>query len=319
VKLLAVVLALLLISGALAIRNAIHEDGEPKVSTDDGAATVTDDDRIVLGCISELMAICVEMREQVEGLDEVVEVNPGAVADVVRAAQLDAWMTFDPWPVAEAFTDDALFEKETIPVAEDTIGLLISEPYADRLGDRCPDESLVSCAAAETTLDGTAALGVGDPGSALGGILLTATLTEIVGTPELSDDDVAAQRSLLDTVLATMPDKDQLGVRLGLATDRKMAVVSRNGEGGVAAKTPEGTERNLKFVPSKVGKQPIKLRVVMAVVPGADRGDLENVVDIETKTPSIFEDAKWRNVPSDEDTGLPAGDILLALVQQHRR
>jgi hypothetical protein len=268
------------------------------------------------------------MKAEVDGIDRVVRTDPvepvqpdgpNGVAQLVSTEKLDAWMTFDPWPAAENTRSDGLFEEETIPVAEDTIGLVISEPYAEELGDSCPHESLIECAAVETTLDGTAALGVGDPSSALGGILLTATLTEIVGTPELSPDDVAAHHDLLDTVLGTMPDKDQLATRLGVGPEAKMAVVSREGEGGTVVRTSQGTDKDLDFVPTKVNDKPLRLRVVMAVVPGADRGDLENVVDIETKTPSIFEDAEWRNVPSDEDTGLPAGDILLALVQQHQR
>jgi hypothetical protein len=306
----AVLVALLLIAAAFGIRAIVGDDGGGGDGKDNGGE-VEGDDKVVLGCVTELIDLCRAM----DGIDQEVEVNPGGVAEAINTSKIDAWVTFDPWPVAEDFAGEGLFEEETIPVAEDTLGLVLSESYTDRLSVNCDEDSLTRCAAEETSTDANARLGIGDPTSALGGILLAAMLTEILDSPEFDVDAVQEQAGVITTVYESIQPKDQLSFRLGLGPDAPVAVLSREGVADDFIRTPQGVQRNLEFVPVE---PPIRVRVVMAVIPGADRGDLENVIDIETTTPKLFEAVGWDN-ETDQPTGLPAGDVLLALVEEYGR
>jgi hypothetical protein len=305
-RLLAILAALLLIAAAFGIRAVVGDGGggddEEVTSQGDG------DGAIVLGCVTEVFPLC----ERLEGIAGAVEVNPGAVAEAIEADDIDAWMTFDPWPVAEDVAGGGLFEEETIRVAEDSLGLVLSKPYEERLLVDCDEDALTKCAAEATTIDGNARLGVGDPRSALGGILLAAMVTEVIGSPEFDIDAARDHSATVEAVLGSMPPKDQLSYRLTLDEQAPVAVLSREGVADDFVPTSPGVQKRLDFVPVA---PPIRVRVVLAVVPGADRGDLENVIDIETDTPKLFEDLGWDNA-TDQPTGLPAGDVLLALVQE---
>ena len=307
-RLLAVFAALLLIAAAFGIRAIVDGGGDGDDGTEESGGG---DDAIVLGCVTELFQLCGAL----EGTDGVVEVNPGGVAEAIKNDEIDAWVTFDPWPDAEDFADDGLFEEETISVAEDTLGLVLSEPYADQLGEDCDNDELTRCAAEATAVDATARLGVGDPKSALGGVLLTAMVTEVMGSNEFDIDAVQAQAGVITSVLNSMRHDNQLAFLLGFGSGAPVAVLSREGVADDVITTPQGAQKDLDFVPVS---PTIRVRVVMAVIPGADRGDLENLIDIETTTPKLLEQVGWDNA-TDQPTGLPPGDVLLALVEQFGR
>jgi hypothetical protein len=308
---LALLAALLLIGAAFGVRAIVGDDGGGEDGKDKGGE-VESDDALVLGCVTELIDLC----RALDGVDNEVEVNPGGVATAIKDSKIDAWVTFDPWPVAEDFAGDGLFEAETIPVAEDTLGVVISKPYVDQLtAASCDADALTRCAAEATTTDADARFGVGDPKSALGGILLTAMVTEVLDTFEFDIDAVQEQAGLITKVLESIQPTNQLTYRLGLGAEAKVAVLSREGVADDFVPTQQGIQKELEFVPVR---PPIRVRVVMAVVPGADRGDLDNLLDNETTTPKLFEDVGW-DVESDQPTGLPAGDVLLALVEEYGR
>ena len=71
----AVLVALLLIAAAFGIRAIVGNDGGGGDGKDNGGE-VEGDDAIVLGCVTELIALC----QAWDAVDQSVEVNPGGVA-----------------------------------------------------------------------------------------------------------------------------------------------------------------------------------------------------------------------------------------------
>lgn len=313
-QLLAVVAALLLIAAAFGIR-AIVQGGDGGGGDESVEAGEGGDDEIVLGCVGDLMELC----SAIDGGDtplRLVQVDATGAGGAADAGEIDAWVTFEPWEVAVEFEtgDDGLFG-ETIPVAEDEIGLMLSEEYAEDLEAAC-DVRLTVCAARQTATDPTARLGIGDPGSSLGTILIAAALAELTETAEFDADAIDEFDADVRRVLGTMRATDQPRFLSELGSPGTVAVLAREGDTLEFVNSEQGKQKNLEFVPTK---PVIRARVVMAPVEGADRDRLEALVGIgeDSETASALEELEWNNV-SDQPTNLPDGDVLLAVAQRYR-
>lgn len=111
-QVLAVAVAALLVAVAIVVRGAL-DDG------DDGPGGDGDDDgdALVVACVPELRSAC-------EALDADVRIEAPS-ATIAAAAEVDAWVTFDPWPeIAAAAEGRAVFGDDVEAVASSALVLV---------------------------------------------------------------------------------------------------------------------------------------------------------------------------------------------------
>ena len=130
----AVAVAALLVAVAIVVRGALDDD-DTAGGGDGGDGPA--DDELVIACVREL-------REACDALDGDVRVEDPA-ATIAEASDIDAWVTFDPWPaIAEAQEGRAVFGGEVVPVASSALVLLAR---TSALPDACGPEPDWACVA----------------------------------------------------------------------------------------------------------------------------------------------------------------------------
>lgn len=135
-QVLAVGIAALLIAGALFLRNVLEDD-------DGGGGEGEGGGELVVACVRELREAC----EALDGVSELRIGDPAATIEAAAAGEIDAWVTFDPWPAIAAEQERRdVFAGEPVAVATTGIVLLARTASLPPECDRTVDWSCVAAA-----------------------------------------------------------------------------------------------------------------------------------------------------------------------------
>jgi hypothetical protein len=283
-QVLAVAVAALLVAVAIVVRGALDDDG------DEGPAEGGDE--LVIACVRELRAAC-------EALDADVRIEDPA-ATIAAAEEVDAWVTFDPWPeIAAAAENRAVFGDEVVPVAS-TVLVLVTRTAA--VPGSCGPEPDWVCVADAT---GSRAPTLPQPDSAFGTLALGFaargwSAVERPGEPfarnEFELPQFDAWRRTLRFSTDPVADMIQLAPAGPVATATSRAtfdtVVLGSREADALAATPTAVSATA---------------AVIVVGPAADR-----VADDAGLTDGLVT-LGWRLDPEAATTGLPNAGVLFAL------
>lgn len=156
---LAVGVAALLVAGALVLRDVLDDGGSD--GGDGGGG------ELVVACVRELADAC----EALTGVADLRIEDPAST--IASAGDVDAWVTFDPWPAVAATAEQReLFPGE--PVAVATTGLLLLA-RTDDVPAACSAGVDWSCVATAT---GSNAAALASPTTAFGLLALGHAATE---------------------------------------------------------------------------------------------------------------------------------------------
>lgn len=290
-QLLAVAGAALLIALAVVVRGALDDDGD---SGDDGDGR-GDGGELVVACVREL-------REACEAIDGVGELRVEDPADTIAAAgEVDAWVTFDPWPaIAAEEQRREVFEGTPVPVGSSEL-VLVSR--TDALAEACAEDPNWACV---VDVAPSAAPALPPPTTALGALLLghaAADWSAVVrpGEPfarnEFELPEFRAWLGGLDVSADPVADMLQFAPAGPAATGTTLADFDRR----VASSPRAGGLRET------VGDA-----VVAIVVAGPRAGRVAG----DDGFLGALEDLGWHRTPDAVTTGLPNPGVLLALSQE---
>ena len=197
-RLLALVVAVAMVVGAVVARNAVFGEGSPQSgdAATDGAAGGEVPDVIRLVCAEELETACEGLVD--DGGEPAVEVRTEPVEDTLTALTepdpaVDVWVTFDPWPEMAAMRTDAAgggagLSEPTQPLATSQPALVVRDDRITVLEETCEGDLGWRCVgelAGETWADlggatdwGRVRIGLAhDPETSASGLLTLAQAT----------------------------------------------------------------------------------------------------------------------------------------------
>lgn len=312
-RVLALVAALIMIGGALAIRSGGDgDDGDAAAPSGNDTATEAGNGTLTIGCVAELLAACQK------AFDQVTDVDPDGALAAAQAGEIDAWVTLEPWPEmaqVELDPEQPVFGRPA-GLGQQEIVLAVDADRRAALATACSDEPDWACVvsnagAAWSDLDpasglqGSFRLGLGDRSSALGRLLVG----HVVGaTTTLNDEGIdAADLDPIEEALASAdpgPTSAQLTRLATTGPGQYSAVVALQAPAAQVAGSQQGEQRRLEVVP--VGPTGT-VRAVLAPVLGGDDVGSERAALVEA-----LADAGWSPATT-EATDLPDADLLVAL------
>jgi hypothetical protein len=287
-QVLAIAVAALLVAVAIVVRDAIDSD-----DADNGDGGEPDaDGEIVVACVTELADAC----EALEGVVLRVQDPSETLAD---GADVDAWVTLDPWPGIAELQDTALDLDHAAAVARTDL-VLLARPAS--LPDGCADWACV------TVATGSNRAALPRAGTALGALLLGHAA---LGWSEATRPGAPFAANELD-----LPEFEAWLGALTFVRD-PVADMLQLGRAGPAAAGTTAADVELRVAPSAqadaldTSPTPVPAAVAVVVVGQASA----RVADDDG-----FRDALaalgWDLDPEAATTGLPGPGVLLALTQE---
>jgi hypothetical protein len=301
-KLLAVVVALAMVGGALLVRSRIADD-------DDGPGGDGDPrEKFTVMFISELEEICRKLEP--EGIEVEVE-DAGTTADALVDGRpdFDAWVTIDPWPQMvdigrQQAQQPDLFGRPEAVASSDLVLLLAGETSAE-----CGWECVVEASGEQQEI------GIPPDDSGFGVQVVGEAFSSRMGTTEFSRQDIQDESQWLDRLLDFEPATDAERRMATQGTAAYIAAGTTEQRATTVLGTPGGDRQNLHLGTPEV---PARADVVVAAVAGSDSGDrLQGLFTGQTAR-TAFEDEGW-STPVEGQTGLPAADLLVALREETDR
>jgi hypothetical protein len=326
---LAIVGAVVMIVAAVFIRRAIDDsDGGSTTSTTGGSARPT------IVCVTELAPVCNAVAKDHDDIAVVVEDAAATVDRLTHGANVDAWLTFDPWPdVANVTAGGGVTPKQVVDpngkvLATSRLGIVIWNDRAEALhgpNGACPtiDWYCLGLHVGEqwSTLGGQAGWGplkVGLPleTSALSLLLRGAAAGNFFATQQppienwasndFGTEGFSAWYADITKQTSADPLDDMLSAGPGLA-----AAV------GVSGADFDSSTGARKVDLSVLYPEPVaRANVVFAEVRPGSAADRLGEIFSSKDTADLFRGARWSiDVDPVPPTGLPDGGVLYALDQ----
>ncbi|MBA2281015.1 MAG: hypothetical protein M3527_04205 [Actinomycetota bacterium] len=296
-RVLALLGAVALVAGALALRSALADDSAD-VATEPGdepGAVAAP----VVACVPELETVC-------RGMARIFELRVEEPADTVAAidsgTEIDAWVTFDPWPeMAGIESNHAFFSDPGLILASSPLVMLVRNGLLD---GACADDPNWACAV--EARPGRAA--VPSPDSAVGRLALgwaAAEWNDVVRPGEpfaTAEFELPEFRNWLDDLATDEPDPLDEVLVLGPAGPFVLATTHADVSQRLAGSREDG--RLAEFQTSRDASV-----AVVIVGPAAE------FLASEPTLAANFESAGW--TPSTEgSSGLPSPGLMFALAQE---
>lgn len=327
-RLLAVVVAVVLVTGAFVLRGVLSDDdgGEVRAgapgdegdgSRDRGAPT----EGLRVVCDEDLGGACDALAElAVVTQVTVLSAEEAAAALAEAPRDHDAWITLDPVPAVVAAVDatfDTHGDEGVVPVASSTLAVLAA-PTPDL---RCDVPITWGCLTSE---ERRPPVGAPDPRTALGSMVLGHAAVGIVGRSDFGIDVVRGDPEIEDQLQVLLldarePSRDQ--TIAFLQPGRFTAVITSEALARATAGTGQGRGRGLTV--HALADAPT---VGVVVAPWAGTGPesaealAEAVLDDgsgQTVQQALAE-AGWDGEPA-RSTGLPDPDVIYALQEELAR
>jgi hypothetical protein len=289
-RIIAVVVAVGLIIGAVFVRRALD---------DDGGSSDPSGEPVALVCALELAPACRAVADEDDDVEVTIEdAAVTAAALVGGTADIDVWAVPAPWP---AMVDDtrvragreALFSSDDAPVARSPLAVVGPEDLAD-CGWRCLGDRAAS------------GLDLGGPAtsSGLGALHLGAFATGWFGSNDFATNDFdPAFTAWLDGVVSATAVTDQPVTRL--LQSRAFFDVALSFEADAQAQLDAASADRSAGL-ALLYPAPVAYLDVLVVGLDGDAGDLPDTLG------AALVDAGWQ-APSLDGNGLPRPGVLLAL------
>ena len=280
-RVLALIGAVCLIAAAILARALLTGDDDGGDDDEGGS-----DAELVVACVPELEDAC---RAIDRPMDLTIE-DPAATIERLAAGEdIDAWVTFDPWPAMAAIIEPRADIAPAEAVAVDDLVLLARTSRADAAG--CAP---VTWACLVDALGDSVA--VPEPTEALGSLVLGQAATDFFGGPFAANDfelpaladrfaAIEIDGGAFDDMRVGLPEPAATGV-LGVQLD---ALGARRGDFTEGASAAPAT---------------------VAVVVAGPRSDR---IAGEPSFTAALDDLGWALDPAAATTGLPSAGVLVAL------
>lgn len=286
-RVLAVAVAALLVAVAIVVRDAI-DDGN------DGRRRAGDGGDLVVACVTELRDAC-------EALAGVSELRVEDAADTVESTDVDAWVTYDPWPaMAEVDAGRPPVEGDVVAVGRTELVLLARSAA---LPGACGGEASWACVA-EAAGSGAPAL---PPRTTALGILLLGHAAASWSAEVRPGEPFAANEF-------DLPDFDAWHRSLVFLRDPVADMIVFAPAGPVAAGTTAAVVETVVTPSREASRLDVATTVVPASVAvvvvghGADR-----LAGQQAFLDALAELGYDAAEPTARTTGLPAPGVLVAL------
>jgi hypothetical protein len=300
-RVLALLGAVALVVGAIAIRQLIVGDDDGEGNGGSGGGGNGGDASVVLACVSELEAACRALEDR-GGVEVVVE-DAGATMDKLVAGEsgYDGWVTLAPWPEVVAFDnpEDALGTPSP-PVASAELVLAVPDT-----SDVCDPEPTWRCLG-----DTAAAVGLPPQTTATGLLLVGNAVTGYFGRSDIATNDFTPEfDEWLDRITANDGSPDPLRELLRafpptLVFDAVGTTSAQYGQ-EVPGSRAEGR------VPAV---EPDPLAVATVVVVPIEGGDVDDVASEDAFVEALTESGWTAGGP--DTTGLPSAGVLYDLLSR---
>jgi hypothetical protein len=291
-RVLAVAVAVLLVAIALAARNAIDDDDEEAVAAGNGGEGDAGDEPLVVACVRELRAAC-------EALDAGVRIEDPA-ATIESAGDIDAWITFDPWPaMADIEAGREVFGDGAVPVAGSDLALLARTAA---LPASCGGTADWACVA---DASGSSAPTLPPAGTALGRLLL--------GHAALAWNAVARDGQPFARNEFELPEFDDWRQALRFSRDPLADMIQLAPAGPVATGTTGATLETVVETSREADRLDAEPTAVPATVAVVVAGPEAARVAADQRLLDGLAALGWDVDPNATTTGLPEPGVLLAL------
>lgn len=319
-RVLALAVAVAMVVGAFLVRSQVieHKDSSPAKSNGPAHGSV-----LTVGCAPELADVCAAAAGKgLEVFTDPVDLDNAATA----ASTIDAWLTYGPAPGmvnAEASGQAKAYGSGTV-LASGRLAVLAPADRALALAKHCrllklswrclvqsAGVSWSTIAPANPQLGGTVKVGVGDPASALGAVLVgpMALATSGQSDPGIEDIDTNGVTRAVASV-DQLPAGDELNALTLQGPAAYSTVVAPEGAAKRAAGSTRGQGLNLTVIyPDPVA------RTVVVLSPPAG-GDVPQAMREAFDRPAVRDaltKAGWSPATTGATSGLPASDVLFAL------
>jgi hypothetical protein len=288
-RLLAILGAVGMVVGAVAIRQAVDDDDEPGT---DG------DGEVVLVCATELMDACNALGDGIEVRAELAADTAAAIDGGALADDVDGWITTTAWvEVLESRAPDAV--EAVDPLATSATVVATAPGRFEAITDLCGNDDVWACLGSSAGQDwadlgaGSAAwrelkVGLTDPNSALGLTVLASASAGFFGSTTFAANDPAFPEfeGWLATLAEPSADGDEDPART-LAT--RPGTYSAAGSVAAVAEGFEGRD-----VRTLAPDNPVLSTVALVVVRGGD-----DVPGVDAVGDALV-DHGWSR-PSDDD------------------
>ena len=281
-RVLALIGAVCLIAAAILARALLTDDGD-----DDGAGDDDGDAELVVACIPELEDACRAIDRPMTLSIE----DPAVTIERLAAGEdVDAWVTFGPWPEMATILERRIQPADVVPVAATDLRLLVR---TIAIPDGCDDPATWTC-----LVDGVGdRVAIPSPSSGLGALVLGQAAADFFGSSAVASNDLS-EPGLAGRLSSLEVDDDPLGdMRVGLPEPVATGLL------GVDLDTLGARTSNFTDSPSGA---PATVSVVVA---GRDADRVAG----EPRFTEALEAAGWTIAADAATTGLPNAGVLIAL------
>jgi hypothetical protein len=248
-----------------------------------------------VACVRELRDAC----EAIDGVDDLRIEDP---LDTIAAAdEIDAWVTFDPWPaIASEQERRQLFDGTAVPVASSEL-VLVTRTSA--LGEACGEDPNWACV---VDVAPSAAPSLPRPTTALGALLLGQAAADWSATVRPGEPFARNEFEL--------PEFQAWLDGLDVAADPVADMLQLAPAGPAATATTLADFRHrVSGSPRAGGLLDSPTDATVAVVVAGPRADR---VAGNDRFLDALEELEWRLAADATSTGLPSPGVLLALSQE---
>ncbi|MDQ6696869.1 MAG: hypothetical protein M3Z46_05365 [Actinomycetota bacterium] len=317
-RVLALVAAVAMVGGAYFVRSRVIDSDS---SSGDGVKPPA---FFTVGCVPELMSVCeAAASKKLHVLSNPVDVDNAAAS----APKMDAWLTYADGPgmvnaassssSGQVFNDGPLVAAGRLSVltTADREAALRRSCAAVKLTWRCLVRSAgrnwSAVAPSSTQLGGTVKIGVGDPRSTLGAILVgpLALATARGSDPSIDDIDTKAVTRVVASV-DQQASEDEVQALTVQGPAAYSAVVAPEGLAEQAAASTRGQGLGLTVI----YPEPVAQTLVVLAPPSGKALDLF-ILDLfhTAQVRRALTAVGWTPANSGGTSGLPAPDVLFAL------
>ncbi len=319
-RLAAIVLAIGMVFGSVALRNSLENNTQAQTATGGNSS-------FRLTCAAELADICAELEETQPNLTVKTE-EAGATADRLTLLPdetdpgFDAWLTVGPWAEIvqdnRSFTENAgaILGKASKVLGSSPAQIVTSKSGEPALEAACGGAITWKCLGENPSLPQPQSIGMASPNTGAGLAVLTDATNSFFGTNSYSATDFEEAAFIGWFEQLTKKSRES---NLGMQTVLERAVVATGTYTTVGAlrsevdslKTSSGKFSAIP-TPKDAPAQPVTAQVRLVPATGVATPEALDHVDSDALT-QLLKDSNWNTSDPDPNSNMPDAGVLQVL------
>ncbi|MEX0767086.1 MAG: hypothetical protein WD029_01265 [Microthrixaceae bacterium] len=326
----AVLLAVGMIFGSLALRNSVEtaeESADSSASGSGGDSAQNADGRFRLLCASDLEEICTKLGDQNESLIVSFE-TAGTTAD--RLTELnksedpgfEAWLTVGPWEKIvqdnRSFANDSdqvLAEPSKVLASSETVIMSLTSAQPD-VEQACGGPITWKCLGENQTLPKPQSIGIPSPNTGLGLAVLADATNSYFGNSEYSSVDFESEGfpAWFEQLTQKSRTLQQSSVPLlGQAVAKQGAFTTVGAVSAQVQSLPNSTKKYTQVsAPAEALVPSVQAQVRLVPAVGQTAKGALDQVDSKLLI-NLLAEAKWNTDPVEKESNLPSAGVLQLL------